>query len=419
MKKTSRKNQHVAVIGAGIVGVCCALNLQRQGFDVTLLDKDGVAQGCSKGNAGHFATEQIFPLADKSLLSDLPKILFNPSGPLKIKLSYFLNILPWLVRFILNMRPSMAKRNTAALTSLNEAAIEAYDDLLKHTGLSNNLLKKGSLLTFENTQNKDIEITKRKYLDGGVNVEWLNKSQLRELEPSISDVITSALYFPDVGHTEDPEQFCISLFDQFVLNHGKLVNANVDSIKQVNNEVLIKTEESILHFDKVVVAAGAWSKKLVKNLGYKIPLDTERGYHLMLETHPALGRPIASFERKMIMTPMKHGLRLAGIVEFAGFNPKKNKNCAKILFENGTKIIDGIDSNSRDVEKMWMGLRPSFPDSLPVICQAPNHDCIYFAFGHQHLGLTQAAITGKLVASLTSSTPTCVDVTPFCISRFK
>ena len=173
-----------------------------------------------------------------------------------------------------------------------------------------------------------------------------------------------------------------------------------------------------LAFDKAVIAAGAWSKRLLTPLGYKLPLDTERGYHLMLQNHPTMSRPVASFERKMIMTPMAGGLRLAGTVEFAGLYAKSNMQRALMLGSHAENLLQDLHCGDVSEKQCWMGMRPSLPDSLPVIGQAPRHQHIYLALGHQHLGLTQAAITGNLIAQIIQQQPTSIDVAPFCISRF-
>lgn len=406
------------VIGAGIVGICCAINLQNQGIKVTLVDKAGVAQGCSKGNAGHFATEQVFPLAELGLLTQIPKMLFKPNGPIKIRLAYLPFAFPWFMRFFANMIPQRFKRHTQALKALNTHALQAYDELLKQAGLSHLLIKNGSLLTFEHTKQKEIEQIRDKYLKNGVNVEWLNRSEAIELEPSLSATVNCALYFPDVGHTQDPESLCLALYKYFIGRGGQFSQLQVHSIEQANDHIYIRTNKHALRADITLVAAGVWSKRLLTPLQYKVPLDTERGYHYMVKEYPPVSRPITSYERRFIMTPMTTGLRLAGTVEFAGVNAKSNKKRAQSLLHHGAKLIESIKVNQSSDSQHWMGMRPSLPDSLPVIGRAPNHNRLFFAFGHQHLGLTQAAITGKLVADLVQGKPTSIDLSAFCISRF-
>lgn len=421
------------VIGAGIVGVCCAINLQKAGYQVTLIDRKGVAQGCSKGNAGHFATEQVFPLAQSGLLTQLPGMLFKSDGPVSIHLPYLPKALPWFARFLLNMLPRRYRHNTQALKSLNAQAIPAFERLLCDARLEHFLVKNGSLLTFENTKRAEIEKLLQDFRQQGVAVKLLLKDQAKSLEPGLSDKVSSALYFIDVAHTQDPEQLCTSLFSYFTALGGKFVKATIHALRNINNtaktgvfekqqsfqhQVEVRTSDGYLQFDQAIVAAGAWSKRLLSPLGYKVPLDTERGYHMMLDDYPQMSRPVASFERKMIMTPMNAGLRLAGTVEFAGLEANSNMKRAEILGIHGCELLQDLKINERADKKCWMGMRPSLPDSLPVIGQAPQHQNIFLAFGHQHLGLTQAAITGELVAQLLKGENTSIDISPFCISRF-
>lgn len=408
-------NQHVGVIGGGIIGLCTALNLQKEGFKVSIIDRKGIAKECSKGNAGHFATEQVFPLADKHLLPKIPKMLLDPLGPFRIRPRYFLKALPWFLRFIWQMRKQPYARSTKQLTLLNEHSINAYQTLLRELDLTHLIHLKGSLLVFESTCLDEIEQIKSRFVAHEVPAKVLNKSQLNALEPNLSDNITAAIHFETGGHTTDPEALCIALAQVFIEQGGQLI---IDDVAQINtgNKLLIKTERSHYEFDKLVIATGAWSKTLANQLGYNVPLDTERGYHLMLPQTNLLNRPVTSAERKFIMTPMASGLRLAGTVEFAGLQAPMNNKRAEILLPHARAILkEHIHPPSKSA---WMGFRPSLPDSLPVIGQAPKHSNIFFAFGHHHLGLTHGAITGELITQQIKQQPTTIDLSPFCISRF-
>ncbi|GLX82653.1 NAD(P)/FAD-dependent oxidoreductase [Thalassotalea eurytherma] len=405
----------VGIIGGGIIGVCTALYLQRIGYDVSIIDAKGIAKECSQGNAGHFATEQIFPLADKALLANLPKMLLDPLGPFRIKPSYFLKALPWFLRFVWQMRKRPFTHSKLKLKELNKHALCAFEELLAPFELDNLITLQGSILTFESTPDEQIETLLNKYLDEGVDVSWLSKEQILAIEPNLSENVTSAFLFNLGGHTADPEQLCVSLAEQFLAGGGQII---IDQIEDINTQdaVLLTGEMHSYHFDKIVVATGAWSKKLAHQLGYFVPLDTERGYHLMVEQADMITRPIASAERKFIMTPMSNGLRLAGTVEFAGLDAPLNNQRADILLPHAKSTLRSLPDAK--ISEPWMGFRPSLPDSLPVIGQAPRHSSVFFAFGHHHLGLTHGAITGKLIAEQMSGQRTTIDLAPFCISRF-
>lgn len=412
-----QKTQHVAVVGAGIIGICCALNLQRAGFMVTLYDENGLAQGCSKGNAGHFATEQVFPLAHPSLITKLPAMLLNPLGPLHIDWRYLFKALPWFWQFVRNMPTKTYHANTQALKALNQQAIPAYERLLNDYELGHLLTKKGSLLTFETTSLNKINSLLQSYVAQGINVELLDAEQVQLLEPNLSKTIRYALLFKDVAHSVDPHLFCLSLAEQFSTLGGQFCQQKITAVQQTTQgyELISQTQTNMA--DKVVIAAGAWSKALLKPLGYKVPLDTERGYHCMLANDHGLARPVASAERSFIMTPMSQGLRLAGTVEFAGIKRKMNNKRALALLPNARALLHPSTA-SLHAKSTWMGCRPSLPDSLPIISRAPNHDNLYFAFGHQHLGLTQGAVTAELITALCLNRPPQIDIHPYCVSRF-
>jgi D-amino-acid dehydrogenase len=413
--------KNIAVIGAGIIGINCALELQSLGFQVTLIDKTGIGEGCSKANAGHFATEQVFPLAELSLLWQFPKLLLDPLGPVSLSASYLPKALPWLGQFMMNMLTSKRNKNSAALKTLNKNAIAYYQPLLKEAQAESLLTLKGSLLVFEKSSKKTIKRQFNHYKNAGVAVLLLDRKQTLLLEPNLSERVQASLYFTDVGHSADPLAICTQLA-KLAFKKGCLFQQNeVLHISHSTQGVSLTTTKEMQIFDQIVIASGAWSKQLLKPLGYHLPIEAERGYSLDLppvEKQYQLSRPVASAERKFIMTPMKHGLRIAGTVEYAGLKQSANMKRANMLFKNAQQVLTVTPLFNTGDEKKWMGHRPSLPDSLPVIGQAPQHKNIFLALGHQHLGLTQGAITGKLIGQLVTKQTTDINISPFCLSRF-
>jgi glycine/D-amino acid oxidase-like deaminating enzyme len=422
--KISNSEKNIAVIGAGIIGINCALELQSRGFQVTLIDKVGVGEGCSKANAGHFATEQVFPLAEPNLLWQFPKLLLDPLGPVSLSASYLPKALPWFAQFIGNMLASKREKNSAALKTLNKNAISYYQPLLKEAQAEALLTLKGSLLVFENSSDKTIKRHFEHYKNAGICVLLLDRQQTLLLEPNLSENIQASLYFTEVGHSVDPSAICAKLAELAFAKGCEYQQAEVLHIGHNSQGASLTTTKDTLLFDQVVIASGAWSKALLKPLGYALPIEAERGYSLDLppcKSEHQLSRPVASAERKFIMTPMTHGLRLAGTVEYAGLKQAANIKRADMLFKNAQQVLTVLpefNAQTAKKEQRWMGHRPSFPDSLPVIGQAPNHNNIFLALGHQHLGLTQGAITGKLIGQLIMKQPTDIDISPFCLSRF-
>lgn len=421
---SSNNKKTVAIIGAGIIGINCAAELQARGYQVTILDKLAVGEGCSKGNAGHFATEQVFPLAEASLLWQLPKFLLDPLGPMSLSPRYFPKALPWFLKFMTNMFSSKRIKNSAALKILNEKAIDYYKSLFKKANVEHLLITKGSLLVFESSSKTSAEKCFKSYRDAGVKVKLLSRQQVLLLEPNLSDKVQHALYFTEVGHTSSPYQVCLAIAKYSYELGAKFQQFNVNHIEHSEKSVNVIGDDKTLNFDHVIIATGAWSKQLLSPLGYQLPIEAERGYSIDLPestTQPRLTRPVASADRKFIITPMSHGLRLAGTVEFAGLKQKANMKRATMLYQHAKQLLTQIpplEENAEGSKNCWLGFRPSLPDSLPVIGKAPNHQNITFALGHQHLGLTLGAITGKLVGQMMDQQPTEIDIKPFCISRF-
>jgi len=387
----TKNKKSVAVIGAGIIGVNCAAELQALGFNVTLLDKTGIGERCTKGNAGHFNTEQVFPLAEVSLLWQSPKLLIDPLGPVAMSPRYLPKVLPWFIKFIANMLQSKRTKNSDAIKTLNKDAISYYLPILKAAGAKHLLTKKGSLLVFEKASFKTVEKQYQHYRDAGIAVKLLNRQQVLLLESNLSVKVQYALYFTEVAHTADPFAICTSIGNYALAIGAKYRQFTVKKIEHHASKVNLIGDEKSLTFDHVVIACGAWSEPLLNQLNYDLPIEAERGYSLNLAqtNEPELTRPVASADRRFIMTPMAQGLRLSGTVEFAGLKQKAKMQRADMLYRHAKELLVNIASFDRNTAKdgqRWLGFRPSLPDSLPVIGQAPNHVNVFFALGHQHLG---------------------------------
>ncbi|MFC3031400.1 NAD(P)/FAD-dependent oxidoreductase [Pseudoalteromonas fenneropenaei] len=408
--------QSVAVIGAGIIGLCTALELTKRGIAVTLFDGKGVAMGCSFGNAGHFATEQVFPLAEPSLLTKLPRMLFDKTGPLRLDWRYLGKALPWFWRFLLNMQKRHFVVHSQALRALNEAALPAYQRLLGES-YATLINANGSLLTFEHQDFALVDKLAAQFRAQGVAVKVLRGQEIQALEPELGRNVQQALWFTEVAHSSDPHTLCLTIKAQLDSAQVQFNQAHIKHIYSSSQGVIVTTVDDEQHrFDELVIAAGAWSKPLVKQLGFNVPLDTERGYHAMLNCANPITRPVASADRQFIITPMAMGLRLAGTVEFAGLNAPENHQRAQVLLPHAQALIPTLAGDT--ISSTWMGCRPSLPDSLPVIGTSPKHSNIHFAFGHQHLGLTQGAITAELVADCIQRRSPRITLHPYRIDRF-
>ncbi|WP_459205286.1 NAD(P)/FAD-dependent oxidoreductase [Pseudomonas sp. MLB6B] len=390
----------IVVVGAGIIGVACALQLARQGRRVMLVDRQTPGQGASWGNAGHLATEQVFPIADLSILKRLPRMLLDPMGPLRLDWKYLPQALPWFTRLLLNLRPAPFRRSVAGIRALNEGSLQAWQRLLASIGRSGLFHRDGSLLVFEQAQSREALLAlKARMQQQQVPVQLWSAQDVQAAAPQLNPALLGGLFFPETGHFVDPYVVLCALFEAARAQGVRFVQARVDGGQLRGDGVSLTSDIGPLHARQVLLCCGAHSAHLTAALtGKRVPLDTERGYHLMLpHERQRLPFAVTSLERRFIMTPMDSGLRLAGTVEFAGLQAPANMQRAWQLH----RLSEGLFRQGLSAEGAtpWMGMRPSLPDSLPVIDKVCEGR-VLLAFGHQHLGLTQAAITAEWIGAL-------------------
>lgn len=410
---------HAIVVGAGIVGVCSALQLQRKGVRVTLMERDEPGAGASYGNASVLASESVTPISMPGMTLKVPGMLLDPMGPLRIRWSYLPRLAPWLWRFVMAGRKAEAERITNDLAKILDGCIEDFRPLLKAANAENLLVERGwigaylSDSTLESTVYAT-ELQKRH----GVSVKKMTTSELRELEPALSRGIAGGYYYPGVAHVVDSHKLTIRLADHFLANGGTLLRETAkDLLKDHKGTVYAVTTEKVEHScDALVIAAGAWSRDLAKKAGVKVPLDTERGYHYNIKQPGiALSRPVYVPETGLACTPLDESIRLAGTVEFGGLKVSPDWKRSEVLASRGKELFPELDT---DHGSSWMGFRPSMPDSLPVIGPSTHSSNAYLAFGHGHLGLTLAARTGRMISEMVCREPVCVDPYPYRSMRF-
>ncbi len=405
----------IVVVGAGIVGVACALELARQGKRVWVLDPQAPGMGASYGNAGHLATEQVFPIADASILKRLPAMLMDPMGPLRLDWKYLPRALPWFMRLLLNLRPAPYRRTVAGIRALNEGSLGAWQRLLGSLGRRELLREEGSLLVFERPESRAaLDGLQQRMQQQQVPVAYWSGEAIRKVAPQLSESIQGGLFFPATGHFLDPYHVVDELVQAAKAIGVQFLQRRVLDGRLTEHGVALTADQGPVDAHQVLIACGAHSAALTQALtGVKVPLDTERGYHLMLpHEHHRLPFAVTSLERKFIMTPMTGGLRLAGTVEFAGLERPANMERAWQLHRL-SKGLFREDLTPQDATP-WMGFRPSLPDSLPVIDRVCDGK-VLLAFGHQHLGLTQAAVTAEMVGRLDTDSS---GANPYRLNRF-
>lgn len=412
-----KQNADVCVVGGGIIGLCSALRLQSEGVSVLLVDAATIGSGASFGNAGHLAVEQVYPVADAAVLKHIPQMLLDPLGALRIDWHYLPQLMPWALQLLNNMRPQRFAAIHAALKNINGISLQAWQQFAEKWDLQDFVRVAGSLLCCETEQGvAHLQAHGKKLANMGIETAWLPENALREREPHLAHTQKGALLFPQTGHIVDLPAVMNKIRQHFSDLGGEIVeNCRVLDIQHRENGVILQTEQGQIQAQNVLVATGAFSKNWVQqSTGVNVPLDTERGYHLMLPNEiNKLSIPVTSLERRFIMTPMNGGLRLAGTVEYAGLHAAPNMNRARNLLHLAQSMFEK-PLNSNDNSE-WMGFRPTTADSLPVIDKVGR---VLLNFGHQHLGLTQAVASANILADHYFGRQPEIDGEPYRLARF-
>lgn len=408
---------NVIVIGAGIVGMATGLALRLRGVDVTVVDRQPPGLGTSFGNAGTFATYEVMPIATPGIFARVPGMLLDPSGPLAIRWQYLPRLMPWLMRFVAASTPGRVAglaRDIAALTAL---ADDSYRPLFEAAGAEPLLRRQGALYVFTEASEADVRRMAEEYRAFGVNAQNLSRGELTEMEPRLSPDCRAGLLYPDAFHTVEPLALTRSFAEAFARLGGTLLQAPVAGIEADGSRgaTAVLEDGRRLAGRYVVLAAGAWSKPLARQIGDRVPLDTERGYHLVFpQADGLLNRPVCWMEGGFYMTPMTGGLRVAGTVELGGLEAGPRPARYEAL-ERKTKRMLRFEGPPAS---RWMGFRPSLPDSKPVLGPSPHAGAVIHAFGHGHLGLTLAGVTARLVADHVAGGRPPVDWAPYSAGRF-
>ncbi len=412
-------NADVVVVGGGIIGTTVALELQRRGYAVIIVEPDAIGAGTAGGSAGYIAWDDIFPIPNPSVVADLPRMLLDKRGSLVIRPSYLPHMAGWGLRFLAAARPSQVQHAMAALVSLKRFADEALFDLARHAGAQRYLVRETVFHVCRTSKTlqqavRDLEIVSR----AGITGEVINGSQLLASEPALGQGLAGAIAIANAVRCTNPGAFGASLAQHFIAHDGMTHTARATTIESDTNGWLVRTgvPGETLRAGRVVLAAGVWSRPILAALGYRIPLESARGYHLMLPDPGIMPQRILRFDLEhFVATPMEEGLRLAGTVEFAGVNAPPSNYRADMLFDIARDYLPALNRNGA---VRWMGHRPSLPDSLPIIAQLRRHPGIVVATGHERRGLTECGITARCVADLIEQKTPPVDLTPFGIERF-
>ena len=406
----------VGIVGAGIQGVCTGLQLLKKNIPTTIFDQNDPGSMASYGNAGHFSPYAVVQLNRPDILYDIPKMLLSSYGPLALKWNYIPKMLPWIFRYLKNCNKKSMLHTAKSMNQILSLSMDAYEEIFQEIDTTNLIEQKGIIYvwTNKNLKSRELEIKVRDEL--GVKQKILNVKEILDLEPNLKPVFSGGCFYDYAYHAKDPHGILKKIFELFLKKGGKFIKQNVNSVRQSQaNQTIIKTDDGEYKFEKSVIACGAYSKKLTDQLGEKIPLDTERGYHVHFKgMENLLSRPVIFLDRGFGMTPMNQGLRAVGTVELGGLKNPISKKRIQYIVNCAKELLPQLG----DYQDEWLGFRPTLPDFLPVIGPSKNNQNIIYAFGHQHLGWTLGPITGKIVSGILANEKTNLDLSPYNSLRF-
>ena len=410
------KCKSVGIVGAGIQGVCAGLHILKKGIPVTIFDKQEPGMMASYGNAGHFSPYAVLQLNRPDVIYDVPKMLLSSSGPLALKWNYIPKMLPWIFKYFKSSTKKNMMHTAKYMHQILNLSLDAYDDMFKEIDTTNLVERKGIIYvwTNKNKKSRELEIKIRDEL--GVKQKLVSKEEILELEPNLNPIFDAGAYYDYAYHARDPHGILKRLFDLFIKKGGRFQKSEVKDIRQTDdNNSEIVTSEKNYNFEKIVLACGAFSKYFTDKLGENIPLDTERGYHVHFESMEHLiSRPVIFLDRGFGMTPMNQGLRAVGTVELGGLKNPISKKRIDYIVKCAKELLPQLKEHKDE----WLGFRPTLPDFLPVIGPSSKFKNIIYSFGHQHLGWTLGAITGKIVSGIISGENTNLDLQPYSSKRF-
>ena len=382
-----------------------------------LIDPDDPGSGTSSGNACTIADYGCIPVNSPSIFKRIPSLMFSTDSPLTINLGYVLSHLPWMIRFLRNCSAARVERISRILAGLLAKTYEGLDPLIEMAGAQDLLVQQGCIYVYrDEAEFNGARKANQLRRDHGVQFDELDRADIHDLEPNMKIPFARGLLFDKATHIVNPQSLCTRYFVCLQKNQGRYIRQRALEVKHDLDSVEVHLDNGeVLEVDRVVIAAGAFSKQIKGIKADVLPLDTERGHHVQYTgMQHLLTRPVAWNAGGFYVTPMDQGLRIAGTVEIAGYSAEKNPKILNFLTRRGREMFDLPEQPDQE----WLGFRPTFPDALPVIGYSPVSEHILFAFGHHHIGLTLAGITGKIIAELANQEEPSHNIMPFSPRRF-
>ena len=414
------KCKSAGIIGAGIQGICIGLQLIKKGIPVTIFDRydplSAEYKSASYGNAGHFSPYAVLQFNRTDVLTDVPKMLLSSDGPLALKWNHVLKMTPWLFHYLKNFNKKSMLHTAKNMHQILSLSNDAYEEVFKEINISNLVEKKGIIYVWTNKNLKSRELEIKVRNDLGIEQKLLTQKEIIDLEPNLKPVFDAGVIYESAMHARDPHGILKEIFRLFIKKGGKFIQENIISLQQDKiNQTVMKSERSEYVFEKSVIASGAFSKNLTDQLGEKIPLDTERGYHVHFKNMDHLiSRPVIFLDRGFGMTPMNQWLRAVGTVELGGLKNPPSKKRIDYVVKCAKELLPQLESHNDE----WLGFRPTLPDFLPIMGPSLKNKNIIYAFGHHHLGWTLGPVTGKIVSGIVAGEKTNLDLSPYSSKRF-
>ena len=409
---------HIAIIGAGIIGVSTALYLRRDGYDVTLIDREGPAAGASFGNGGVLASCSCVPVTGPGLIRKAPRMLLSPDQPLFLKWGYLPQLLPWLVKYLSHANAADTARIASAVAPLVADSLAEHQALAERTTAARYIVPADYLYLYKDKAAFDADrFAWDLRRENGIVWDTFDRAALHAYDPSFGKEFGFAVRMGDHGRISDPGAYVTALANAFQALGGRLIQAEVQDILREGGEVRgLRLDGDTLPCTHAVLTAGAYSSPLARKLGLRVPLETERGYHLELWEPSITPRaPVMVASGKFVITPMEGRLRLAGIVELGGLAAPPSAHPFALLRKNVTRAMPGLTWSR---EKEWMGHRPAPADSIPVLGAVPGATGAFVGFGHHHIGMTAGPKTGRLLSQLIAGRTPNIDLAPYSPARY-
>ena len=370
----------------------------------------------SSGHACTFADYACVPVNSPTIFKDFPAMVLRQDGPLAMDFAYMIKNLPWAISFLKNCRRDKVEYIASSLASFLKHSRLSYDQLFKEIDVSQYINNNETLYLYKTEKEYQaarysIDLRKK----NGVNIRELNAAEINDLEPNIAPVYFCGLIFEGSRHTTSPIKVSKKIFEKFLLNEGSFLNKKITAINSTANGITVISENNAFDFDNIIISAGAWSKELALMIGDRFPLDTERGYHVLFDNEKKLiSRPVGWSQSGFYLIQIEEGIRAAGTVEMAGLQKDPNPKRLKMIEREARKVIPTLGK----VKSTWLGFRSTLPDSLPVIGRSGKDKNVFYAFGHQHVGWTLGAVTGKVMTELVNDRKSDLDLSPFDPNRF-